>query len=369
MRRGNIISVAALVLTLALSGGCQRLINPGADSGTISFATSSLQLSTGVTKGGTTKEGTTFSTDGSDSFAVFGWHAEAEEGEKWIFDNEEVTCGAISEDRNTTSYTPLQPWEWGNSATDYYDFIAFYYESDVPAYTKSADPTTVLVPYDATDEQYDLMAAGVRRLGSAAEPNEIVPLTFRHLLCAVKVVVYNDSEGKDFNLTDLHFRGLVVSDDAELTLTSKLTDPYYTFSVSWVDPALNTVNDLFGFNSESPVSERPESLTVNVGSSISWPDGETPKGNYNLLVPQTLTAASKLEISFTYDNGGVPKNSTLSLGLSTVPNETDGKLLTTWVAGYKYEYQIHIRVDGGVVVSVITTEWDPVEGQTHGIML
>ena len=203
MRRGNIISVAALVLTLALSGGCQRLINPGADSGTISFATSSLQLSTGVTKGGTTKEGTTFSTDGSDSFAVFGWHAEAEEGEKWIFDNEEVTCGAISEDRNTTSYTPLQPWEWGNSATDYYDFIAFYKWVD-GVYTKSANPTFVRVPYDATVAQYDLLAAAARRKGDAPDPNAIVPLTFRHLLCAIKVVVYNDSEGKDFTLCSFY---------------------------------------------------------------------------------------------------------------------------------------------------------------------
>ncbi len=363
MRRGNIISVAALVLTLALSGGCQRLINPGADSGTISFATSSLQLSTGVTKGGTTKEGTTFSTDGSDSFAVFGWHAEAEEGEKWIFDNEEVTCGAISEDRNTTSYTPLQPWEWGNSATDYYDFIAFYYESDVPAYTKSADPTTVLVPYDATDEQYDLMAAGTRRNGDATDPNAVVPLEFRHLLCAVKVTVINDSKEKNFTLKKLHFKGLVVMADAELTITS---DPDTPFSFIWTDLAVNTTYELFGFD----CGEGP-GITVNPGVSnaYSWPDGVGVNGNYNLLVPQTLTASTKLEMSFTYDNGGVPKNSTLSLGLSTVPNETDGQLLTTWVAGYKYEYQIHIRVDGGVVVSVITTEWDPVEGQTHGIML
>lgn len=356
MRVGNIISVAALVLTLALSGGCQRLINPGADSGTISFATSSLQLSTGVTKGGTTKEGTTFSTDGSDSFAVFGWHAEAEEGEKWIFDNEEVTCGAISEDRNTTSYTPLQPWEWGNSATDYYDFIAFYKWVD-GVYTKSANPTFVRVPYDATVAQYDLLAAAARRKGDAPDPNAIVPLTFQHLLCAVKVVVYNDSEGKDFTLKNLHFKGLVISADADLTISAP---PASKFSVNWTDPAVNTNDDLFGFNSNKLVEH---------GESISWPDDVGVNGNYNLLVPQTLTASTKLEMSFTYDNGGVPKNSTLSLGLSTVPNETDGQLLTTWVAGYKYEYQIHIRVDGGVVVSVITTRWDPVEGQTHGIML
>ena len=355
MRRGNIISVAALVLTLALSGGCQRLINPGADSGTISFATSSLQLSTGVTKGGTTKEGTTFSTDGSDSFAVFGWHAE---GEKWIFDNEEVTCGAISEDRNTTSYTPLQPWEWGNSATDYYDFIAFYYESDVPAYTKSADPTTVLVPYDATDEQYDLMAAGTRRNGDATDPNAVVPLEFRHLLCAVKVIVYNDSDEKSFNLTALHFKGLVVSDVAQLSLT----DPP-AITVNWVDPAVNTSLPLFGFDAESPSSPK----TVAHDESVSWPDGGL-NGNYNLLVPQTLTAVSKLEMDFWYTRNG-RRDSSLSLDLSTVPNEADGRLLTIWEAGRKYEYQIHIRVDGGVVVSVITTRWDEVEAQTHGIML
>ena len=354
MRQRNIISLAVLVLTLALSGGCQRMPEPDAGSGTISFSTRSLQLTTGVTKGGTTKEGTNFADDGTDSFAVFGWHSEGE-GDKWIFNNQEVTCGTVTESRNETTYDPPQPWEWANNTTDYYDFIAFYrWKSGT--YTKSANPTTVHVPYDATDEQYDLMAAGMRRLGSAAEPNEIVPLTFKHLLCAVKVVVYNDSDEKDFTLTDLHFKGLVVSDEAVLSLT-----PASTVSVNWIDPALNTGSDLFGFHSNK---------TVGFGENISWPDGLGANGNYNLLVPQTLTASAKLEMSFSYDNGGIlQQNSSLSLGLSTVPNENDGKLLTTWAAGRKYEYQIHIRVDGGVMVTVITTEWDRVAGQTHGIML
>jgi len=340
------------VLTLALSGGCQRLADPDAGRGTIRFNASSLQLSTGSTKGGTTVEGTTFATNETDHFAVFGWHADGD-GEKWIFDNQKVTCGALSDARNKTSYDPSQPWEWANNTTDYYDFLAFYkWKSGV--YTKSINPTSVHVLYDATDEQYDLMAAGMRRAGTDEETREaIVPLTFQHLLCAVKVVVYNDSREKSFTLKKLHFKGLVVSDEAVLSLT-----PPSTVSVSWIDPALNTVGELFGFNSDK---------TITAGGSVSWPDGGV-NGNYNLLVPQTLTAAARLEMDFQYDNDGT-KNSSLSLSLSTVPNETDGRLLTTWAAGYKYEYQIHIRVDGGVVVTVITTEWDSVEAQTHGIML
>ena len=354
MRRGNIISVAALVLTLALSGGCQQPSRPDADGGTIRFNTSSLRLSTGATKGGTTVEGTNFATDGSASFAVFGWHSEGE-GDKWIFNNEEVTCGSVSASRNTTTYAPVQFWKWANNTTDYYDFIAFYRWAD-GSYTKSSNPTSVHVPYDATTAQYDLMAAGVRRTGTdVATRQDIVPLTFQHLLCAVKVVVYNDSESKNFTLKNLFFKGLVVSDEAVLSLT-----PPSTVSVDWTDPALNTVSELFGFNSDK---------TVTYGGSVSLPDGVGANGNYNLLVPQTLTAVSRLDMSFQYDYGGNDINSTLSLGLSTVPNETDGKLLTTWEAGRKYEYQIHIRVDGGVVVSVITTQWDEVEAQTHGIML
>ena len=332
------------------------LTEPDAGSGTISFSTRSLQLTTGVTKGGTTKEGTNFADDGTDSFAVFGWHSEGE-GDKWIFNNQEVTCGTVTESRNETTYDPPQPWEWANNTTDYYDFIAFY-KWKSGSYIKSASPTTVHVPYDATVEQYDLMAAGMRRLGSATDPIEIVPLTFQHLLCAVKVIVYNDSDEKSFNLTALHFKGLVVSDVAQLSLT----DPP-AITVNWVDPAVNTSLPLFGFDAESPSSPK----TVAHDESVSWPDGGL-NGNYNLLVPQTLTASAKLEMDYWYSNGGI-KNKTLSLGLSTVPNEADGRLLTTWAAGHKYEYQIHIRVDGGVVVTVITTKWDAVEAQTHGIML
>lgn len=352
MRRGNIISVAALVLTLVLSGGCQRPVTPGIDGGTIRFNTRSLQLSTGATKGGTTVEGTTFATNSTDHFAVFGWHADGE-GEKWIFDNQIVTCGAISDARNTTSYDPSQPWEWANNTTDYYDFLAFY-KWKSGDYTKSINPTSVHVIYDATDEQYDLMAAGMRRTGTnEATREEVVPLTFQHLLCAVKVVVYNDSREKSFTLKKLHFKGLVVSDEAVLSLT-----PPSTVSVNWIDPALNTVGELFGLNANQ---------TVTAGGSVSWPDGGV-NGNYNLLVPQTLTAVARLEMDFQYDNDGI-KNSSLSLSLSTVPNETDGRLLTSWAAGRKYEYQIHIRVDGGVVVTVITTQWDTRDAQTHGIML
>lgn len=360
MRRGNIIYVAAaLVLTLALSGGCHRPAVPDDFGGAIRFNTSSLRLSTGATKGGTTVEGTTFATDAS--FAVFGWHSEEEGEEKWIFDNKEVTCGTVVASRNTTTYTPVQFWKWANNTTDYYDFIAFYrWKSGT--YTKSTNPTSVHVPYDATTAQYDLMAAGVRRTGTdEATREEVVPLTFKHLLCAVKVVVYNDSESKNFTLKSLHFKGLVVSDEAVLTLAAP---PLSDFLVSWVDPAYNTTKELFGFD----CGEDP-GITVTPGSSncYSWPDGDV-NGNYNLLVPQTLTSDTKLEMSFEYDNSGT-QSSSLSLGLTTIPNEHDGQLLTTWEAGHKYEYQIHIRVDGGVVVTVITTEWDPVEAQTHGIML
>ena len=343
---------AALVLTLVLADGCEPLA-PDSNGSVISFSASSLKLSAGDTKGGTTIEGTNFA--GSEKIAVFGWHSEGT-GDKWVFTNKDVTCGAVEGSINKTSYTPGVPWEWVNHTTDYYDFIAFY-KWKSGTYTKTASPTSVTVPYDAMTDQYDLMAAGSRRLGSAEKPNEVVPLTFRHLLCAVRVIIYNDSEAKPFTLTDLHFHGLVVSDRVVLTLT-----PPSTISEEWIDPATNTGSELFGFNSD---------VAVDYGTSYIWPNGLA--GNYILLAPQTLTGSSKLEISYSYNAGTelapVNKNSSLSLGLSTIPNATDGQLLTSWEQGRKYDYNIHIRVDGGVVVSVVTTEWDPIEAQTHGIMI
>ena len=40
-----------------------------------------------------------------------------------------------------------------------------------------------------------------------------------------------------------------------------------------------------------------------------------------------------------------------------------------WEPGIKYTYNITIRLDGDVLVTVITTEWDEVVAETPGILI
>ena len=43
--------------------------------------------------------------------------------------------------------------------------------------------------------------------------------------------------------------------------------------------------------------------------------------------------------------------------------------ITVWEPGIRYTYHIGIRLDGGIVVRVVTTEWDEIEAETPGLLI
>ena len=218
------------------------------------------------------------------------------------------------------------------------------------------------------------MAAGQRRRGNATSPNAVVQLlNFQHLLCAVKVVLHNNSERTGITLNQMHFKGLIVSDDVRLTLTpvdNPLAAGYpASFSFNWIDPERNTTSPLFS------ASLGLTGQLISHGGSYTIPEPVSETEQYILLPPQDLAPLSanpRLEINYSYYDSGQAKTvtpPTKALPLKTILNESDDSPITSWQAGRIYVYHIYLRVDGGVEVRVVTTKWETVNAQTPGIML
>lgn len=353
--------VAVLAGCILFTAGCiqrsQLVPEPVEEVEPIGFSARSTLLRDDATKGASIKTGTNFSGD-DEPIAVFGWHAE-DTGAKWVFDNQQVGFnGAV------WTYTPIKSWNWKPGTTDYYDFLATFPYRGGLSYSKSVDPatqtTTVLVDYNAKEEQYDLMSAGMRRRvsDSPAANMAVVPLVFEHKLCAVKVCITNDSETRHFVLNYLNFRNLMVTGTLQLQLRTNAGED--AFSSEWVSTGRDIGGELF--------KEDPGQELAPGGGSYRFPGDP----QYNLLPPQNLDPlgiSPTLELSFTYDVPGNPAHTVVSsIPLKTI-EDSDGTAITSWVAGHKYIYNISIRVDGGVKVIVETTDWEPVEARTPGIMI
>ena len=348
---------AALAGCVLLMVGCIRRSeltpDPEPTVTPVRFSGRSLLIQDDATKGSPLKTGTAFSNT-DDPIAVFGWHAEGS-GEKWVFDNQSVTIvgNLVGE------YTPVRVWAWQDTVTDYYDFLATYpYRANL-SYTKSVDTATqttaVQVDYNAKEAQYDLMSAGTRRRISAnpADNTADVPLVFSHQLCAIQVVIHNDSESKPFTLNYVQFKLLMVSGTLQLQLKDDI------FTSNWLSTGRDLEGALF------PVTP---ATAIASGGTYDVP----ATGQYNLLPPQALNplgTVPALELSFTYkDLLDADHTESPSIPLQTIKDGSDTPI-TSWEAGHKYVYHIYIRVDGGVRVNVITTDWDPVDARTPGIMI
>lgn len=400
MPKTGIIRMAAVAGTLLLAG-CAARLDPAQEETPISFSAGCTLLRDDATKSAAIITGTSF--EANDHFAVFGWHkyeAVPPSSTQWIFENHMVEYQNASQ----CTYTGIRIWNWqsGSHPDDYYDFIGVYpYQSGLlsdPDFSKSAGATTISVniPYDSVNSQYDLMGAATRRQYTAPAPGnasntanyDAVHLTFYHLLSAVKVVIINKGN-TPVTLNSICFRNLVVSDVAQLSLVNN--SGTYVLSYEWEDPGRDDQNPLFdfpqGYNAPVIGSEEGYSWPENVGHApdVSGLDTTAPDyldnltallQNYNyyhLLPPQRLNVPANpvLEINYSFeDSTGNPVTPpTTSISLQSILRADESAAITQWEAGKKYTYFVDFNLDGDVQVSVVTTEWEPVNAQTPGVML
>ena len=343
-----------LISAAFLFGGCTDRRALDTDGAEICFGVATVRLEAETKLGGTLHVNFTDG-DGVESkrskIAVYAWH---EQERMKVFDN--VVVSLEDDAQNLWSYSPKQKWRWGSGA-DSYDFLAVANPDAVTDIASRKDddesPFTLSVSYDATYAQYDLLMAGVRRSTSESNPSAKVPFVFQHALSAVKVKFIKDSGGADFRVTAFHFYDLMVRADIEASLS-----PSLTFSKAAVEYSPEPV---FG-----ETKEYASAVLVNADNPSYEPYGAD---NWALLLPQSLDQSSNghptLIVTF---NTSQDVSYTREIRLDEIPDE-QGQIINEWLPGRKYVYEIHILMDGGVLVNVTTTPWDEVEAATPGLMI
>ena len=344
---------SAACCALLLAGCSIRLDDPAPATGeAIGFsAGSALLLDDAKTKATTDS----FVSD-DDTFAVFGEMVSSGEPNV-VFNGTTVNhsyeeeCGIVTED--TWSYTPLKTWIW-TSMSDYYDFVAVSPAGIGTTKEAAVGNLSVTTHYDYDNQSgsapsggdnYDILAATHRRSGTDWERrHDRVDLVFSHMASAVAIKIINSSTSADVTLNYLQFQNLVVSADAKVSL-----DNYGSTLLRWANlmPSANVVRRL------SP--------------AIAITHGNDWTSEFQIMIPQNLTYYEpKLLLNYTV--GGSTTSPDVEVPLNGI-ERADGTPISSWEIGVKYTYIISMRLDGGLLVTVTTTPWDPIEGETPGILI
>lgn len=346
------IVFAYTALTL-LAGGCADRHALDTDRTEISFSASAVHLEED-TKGVTELDHRTeFALN--DVISVWAWHNnEAAQ----IFTKQHVTLtDAVN---HVWSYAEKKKWSWADN--DWYDFLAIPGSGDdatsIPPTSNS--PYSLSVHYDPRVQQSDLLMAGTRRKVTDPDPSDVVHLNFQHMLSAVKVLFYRDSGSQKFVITSFGFTDLVVS--ADIAGYWNESDNMFSYRL---DNSEHNHQKMFGEdrNYAKPWLE-PAKFVVTYDP-----------GFYDLMIPQNLDSddAPSLVVTFRDDVPGdyneytpdpIPLKDIIIKG-----SGTPGTPITRWEPGHVYVYEVHIMLNGGVLVNVITTKWEDVLAQTPGLMI
>ena len=353
----RIIRIAiTFAAALFIMEGCLRTIDeltphPDNSADVIKFEVEPLMFINDDATKAQLKEGTEFSTN--DIISVYGRHHTTSDDEL-IFNSVDVTKGSSG-----WSYAPVQSWNW-QSGSDYYDFIAVYPNSAASSRMNISGNIAVKTDFNMASDNYDLLCAAIRRSGNESNRGRVVPFSFQHMLSAVKVVIINDSDNTNFTVNSISFKNLVVSGSMKTTLNA-LGEPDFM----WI----NTER-----SSGTVRSWAPGSLVY--ANNNEGPHSYEKANPYDLMIPGPLNVSvdgsnnddkmPQLNIQYT-PTGGV-LHDVPPIILKDIERE-DHTLITSWSPATKYAYYITIRTDGGVLVNVITTEWNTVNAETPGLLI
>lgn len=415
----RIIRMAAAVAgCIFLAGGCSRTTTLTPERSEIRFGagTALLQNDANPTKSGTLKTGTTFTT--GDSFLAWAWHSAI---------NQYFTFGSIEPitllNTGIWDYEPHQFWNW-KSGEDYYDFLAIFpADADItPTVADLNHPNLKsTVDYDPTDVQYDIMAAGLRRLDKSIGP---VNLTFSHALSAVSVDVKN-AEGSNVNglpltitLVSVGFVNLIASSTISVTFDGNglvyqrsgirnttnavlgpdiPASPATTVAPGYSYPSqriITRITTWLGENTALSQSDREnladdiyedEVWTMSHAAYLEWIAAENTgldadkisaleaqiykEDDWDLMIPQNLDSDTQFPaLQIVYNTGG-ENDITETVPLKDIKDLATNQAITTWSPGIRYHYEIELRIGVGIVVTVTATPWEVVEAETPGLMI
>ena len=365
MKEVRLIFLAFALLAVLFAGGCARTPNPGpVEGGVISFQ-AGVELVREESSTKALNEATSF-TNGQ-TFRVFGRRTGEGQNTRIFYRDdsedpmENYQSVAVTKTDDVWTYSPPIYWYWV-SERNYYDFIAVY-PDDAPAVRmmdESVPPKdipgnmAIKSEYNIASDTHDLLMAATRRVGLALDRTAPVELTFNHMLCAVKVVVSNESTSESLTLNELSLNNIIQSAYAKMTIDSKGEPEYY-----WIDSRRNETK-----------------VILFTGTETVLADGDYAT-SFKLLIPGDLTDT----IDGSSDEDKMPHLNVVIDGFSSedippIPLKdiqrsryTTEDPITVWEPGIRYTYHIIVRLDGGVRVTVVTTEWDEIEAETPGLLI
>ena len=346
----RIIRIAAVLLTLLLAGCSKTFVPTPEQNNSICFGAGSLLLIDDAT----TRTGLKTTFEANDSFAVFGEKVSSGTATT-VLNNVQVTAYG---NPIYWQYAPKAVWLW-SSVSDYYDFVAvspYGMESskmDISGNLAVSTHVEITRPAD----NCDLLGATYRRFGYVSNPEDTVRLSFQHLTSAVEVVVVNNSGVNAVQLDSIKFKNLMVCGDSKVTI-----DLFNNMAASWINTERNA-----SFVRE----QRWTAVTGNL------PAGDTLRKPVDFMIPQRLDQAvgvGNVEANMPHlyvwytPQGLEPKVEFFAL--KNIVSDADGITpITTWEIGKKYTYYISMRLDGGLLVRVVTTDWEVINAETPGLLI
>ena len=344
----RIIRIAAALACYSLLQGCSMQLDRPAEPEAIDFSAGQSLLREDATKSDLLKDD--FLED--DFFFVYGSKT-ISSSHRTVFRGDAVSVDGS----NHWDYAPHRFWDF---SSERYDFLAFSGPST--SSTISCNPAaegalSALVSYDPVDAQYDLMAACKRRIVTSGQTDP-VDLLFYHMLSAVSVTIINDSPAAvPITLNSYKFQNLCTQG----TATVSQNDDTPVIPGVWNDMSYNTnlvLGHDFGGN-----------VIVNGGGT------RVPSPKTDLMIPQefglSLTYIPRLVLDYSYKEApdAEPTRVVTGIRLEEIKAVADDQYIVKWLPGVRYTYEVHIRMGGGLRVSVTVAPWEEIHAETPGVTI
>ena len=376
----RIIRIAAAMCTLFFIAGCVATLDPAQNSdGSIGFSAGDALLrdDASITKAGATLK-TSFNqaaedvgAANADNFFVFGAKT-VSASRSTVFNGQKVSLQSLGADDDdptddTWDYTDHRFWD--TNATQY-DFVAISgvaSSADVSCSPSDDGPIKAIVTYDTEQGQADILAAGAQRTkpDQGVLSLDAVNFQFNHIVSAVSVTIYNDSPSISVQLNYYAFRNIAIKGYGKV---EQHRNGLATMGTSKWESLTYTPNEVFG------IADGP---AVNIG-----PQKQFYSAGWDLMVPQSLGTYSsytpQLRIDYQYEkeDPNNPQGDPISvhpdvttLRLETIKIKGSEDYINQWLPGKKYNYEIHIRLGGGIFVNVSVTDWQDVPAETPGLTI
>jgi hypothetical protein len=363
------IMATAAACALLLAGCSIRLDDPALtkaqlQDGAIGFsAGSALLLDDALpTKSGSDLK-TAFAVN--DNFYVYG--AKVVSGTRYtVFNGQSVGLTSLGADAldpldDVWEYSPLRFWD--SNATQY-DFVAI--SGPATSAGISSDPAAAghlraSVTFDATSCPCDIMAAGHLRTDGSITP---VNFEFNHILSAVRVTIINDSPAISVTVSSYGFRNICYRAIGTVEQSGRGLSTMGTSD--WGTPSYTSSTILGHSASPGIVLAQGEEFAMTADKwDLMVPQELAPYGDY---IPQLMLDYEYDQVN-PYTEILEHNHPVFPIRLEEITVKNSEELITSWLPGKKYSYEIHIRLGGGIIANVAVTDWQEVLAETPGLTI